>query len=68
MARWNLTDPNSDPPQAARVSLHVVEVKKKKKKKKKKKIIRSSCHGSAVMNLTSIHEDAGSITGPRSAG
>lgn len=32
MARWNLTDPNSDPPQAAGVSLHVVEVKKKKKK------------------------------------
>ena len=24
---------------------------------------RSSCRGSAAMNLTSIHEDSGSITG-----
>ena len=28
-----------------------------------KKDIRSSCHGSAVTNLTSMHEDVGSIPG-----
>ena len=35
---------------------------KKKKKRKEKNPYRSSCPGSAGMNLTSIHEDAGSIT------
>ena len=29
----------------------------------KLKVRGSSCHGSAVMNLTSIHEDAGLISG-----
>ena len=29
----------------------------------KKEISRSSCHGSVVTNLTSVHEDTGSITG-----
>ena len=29
----------------------------------KNRIFRSSCYGLAVMNLTSIHEDVGSIPG-----
>ena len=29
---------------------------------KKKNLSRSSCHGSVEMNLTSIHEDTGSIS------
>ena len=38
--------------------------KKKRKKERKKKIcMRSSPRGSVVTNLTSIHEDSGSIPG-----
>ena len=37
------------------------EISLKKKKGKKKW---SSCYGSVVMNLTSIHEDVGLIPGP----
>ena len=40
----------------------VLKRKKKKKKKKKKKSRSFSC-GSAVTNLTSIHEDSGPIPG-----
>ena len=39
------------------------EIKKVKLDNFKIKIFRSSCHGSADMNLTSICEDAGSIPG-----
>ena len=35
----------------------------KRQKDEKKKSLRSSCHGSAETNLTSNHEDAGSISG-----
>ena len=42
-------------------NFHVLQVRPKKKKKSKNKKIVSSCCGSAVMNLTSIHEDAGLI-------
>ena len=39
--------------------------KKNKKRKLSQKIpkCRSSCHGSGVTNLTSVHEDAGLIPG-----
>ena len=38
-------------------NFHMLPAQLKKKKKK------SSCHGSAVMNSTSIHDDLGSIPG-----
>ena len=39
------------------------EKAKRPKKKKKKKLDWHSCHGSVVMNPTSIHEEAGLIPG-----
>ena len=42
---------------------HASGVAKSKRKKKEKKLLGSSHHGQVETNLTSIHEDAGSIVG-----
>ena len=52
-----------EPPYAAGAALEKDEKTKKEKRKEKNCSYRSSYRGSEVTNLTSIHEDTGSIPG-----